>query len=366
MSILSSVILPVTFSFIITLMIIPSWIKVCRKWTLFEKPDDRKRHKESIPTMGGLAIYAGIMIAFLLLSTELSHQTIQYLITGSLILFFTGFFDDLLDLHALKKLGFQIIAAVIVAYGGVRFTNLYGFAGIYDIPLWLQYSVTVLFIVSITNAYNLVDGIDGLAGSLGIMASLIFGGLFYMFGYNDYAVLSFCISGALAGFLKYNFHPARIFMGDTGSLILGFLLATLAINLLSLAEIPNAKITIVSPALIAAVLFVPVYDVVRVSVIRILTGNSPLQADRNHVHHMIGARGFGQRVTTLIIVFINLLFVALAVFFSTMNINLFLLLSICTGMITINTLVMSKLAFWYGKMGGRVNRKEIPTSQFRF
>ncbi len=363
MSFLMTIFLPFIISLIITMLVIPSWINVCKKWNLFEKTDDRKLHHESVPTMGGLAIYAGIIISFLLLSKQLSNQPIQYLIAGSLILFFTGFFDDLLDMNAKKKLALQIIASSIVVFGGIRITNLYGFLGINEIPIWLQYSVTILFIVSITNAYNLVDGIDGLAGSLGVMASLIFGWLFYQFEYTDYAILSFCMTGALVGFLKYNYHPAKLFMGDTGSLILGFLLATQAINLLDIREIPNAKVSIISPALVAAVLFVPVYDVIRVCVIRILTGVSPLRADRNHVHHMIGSRGFGHRITTIIIVIINLIFVGMAIVFSKLNINLFLLMSVCLGMITINTLVMTKLANIYKKMGGQVNKKSIQGSR---
>ncbi len=362
MNFVLAIILPSLFSFAITLTIIPSWIKVCKKWNLFEKTDERKVHKESIPTMGGLAIFAGILISYLFLGQQISEHTIQFLIAASLILFFTGFFDDLLDMNAKKKLVLQIIASAVVAYGGIRINNLYGILGIYEIPIWLQYTITILFIVSITNAYNLVDGIDGLAGSLGLMSSLIFGGLFYQFKYIDYAILSFCMSGALIGFLKFNFHPAKIFMGDTGSLIIGFFLSTLAINLLDIKEIPNVKANFVSPALIAAVLFVPLYDVIRVCVIRILTGNSPLQADRNHVHHMIVAQGFGQRVTTTIIVAINLMIISFAILFRNMNINLFLLMSICLGMITINTLVMTKLAFIYGKLGGRINQKSVRTT----
>jgi len=362
MSLLFQILLPCLISFSITIIIIPLWIKVCKKWALYEKTNERKKHKEKVPTMGGLAIYAGIIITFLLLSNQINNPAIQFLLAGSLILFFTGFFDDLLDINAKKKLLLQLLAAFIVAYGGIRINNLYSFCGINEIPLWFQYSVTILFIVIITNAYNLVDGIDGLAGSLGLMASLIFGWLYFHFGFSDYAILSFCMAGALIGFLKFNFYPAKVFMGDTGSLILGFLLATQAINLLVIKEIPNVKSSIITPALVAAVLFIPIYDIIRVCVIRILTGYSPLKADRNHVHHMIIESGFGQRITTYIIVGINLLFVSLAILFSKLDINLFLLMSICLGMIILNTLLMTHLAKFYRRIGGRISKKIVSSS----
>lgn len=357
MNSLFTFICPLVMSSLITAYLIPCWINVCNKWNLFEKTDERKKHKANVPTLGGLAIYAGIMITFLILGRDLSAYTIKYLMAASLILFFTGFFDDLLDLPASKKLIFQFVAAFLISFGGTRITSLYGVFGINEMPEVFQYIVTMFFIVGITNAYNLVDGIDGLAGSLGLVANMIFGTIFIMNGFIDFAIMSFCISGALLGFLLYNFHPAKIFMGDTGSLIIGFLIASQAINVLSIGtKIPG--IEQISPAIVAAVLFVPVYDVIRVSVIRILTGYSPFKPDRNHVHHMMSEQGFGQRVTTLIIVALNVLFVFMAVVFSNLNINLFIIMSFCLGMIMINTLMMARLATIWGKLGGKLYERK--------
>jgi UDP-GlcNAc:undecaprenyl-phosphate/decaprenyl-phosphate GlcNAc-1-phosphate transferase len=357
MNILFLIVLPIVLSLLITIVIIPCWIRVCRKWNLFERPDDRKRHRHLVPTMGGLAIYAGIIISFLILGQDILGQPLKYLMAASVILFFTGFFDDLLDLPAIRKLFLQILAATLVTYAGIRITSMYGLFGIHELNGWIQYPVTILFIVGITNAYNLVDGIDGLAGTLGLLASLIYGVIFYHFGYSDFAILSFTVSGALLGFLCYNFHPAKIFMGDTGSLIVGFMLASMAVNLLTINSIPNSNVQGISPALIMSVLFVPVYDVLRVTVIRLLTGSSPLQADRNHVHYMITSQGFGQRATTFIIVLINLVIILLAIYFKNMNINFFLLMSLCFGLIIINTMVMSRLAWLYRRAGGNVHSK---------
>jgi UDP-N-acetylmuramyl pentapeptide phosphotransferase/UDP-N-acetylglucosamine-1-phosphate transferase len=301
------------------------------------------------------------MISFLILGDDTSLHHDRYLIASSLILFFTGYFDDLLDLPAGPKFSLQLLAAGIIAIGGTRITNLYGICGIHEIPVWLQYPITILFITGITNAYNLVDGLDGLAGSLGLMAAIVFGILFYNYDETGYAILAFCVAGALTGFLLFNFHPAKLFMGDTGSLIIGFILSVMAITLLDLNSLDVTKHIVVNPLLVAAVLFVPVYDVFRVSVIRMLTGYSPFRPDRNHVHHMITGQGFGQRVTTLLIVLINLVFIMLAVLCEGLNINLFLLMSVCVGMISINSLMMSRLADLYGKLGGRVYRKTLQT-----
>lgn len=365
MNFLFGLAIPFISALLISAVLIPCWIRVCHKWHLFETTDDRKKHKVNIPSMGGLPIFAGIFISFMILGDNTAQFSMM--IAAAMILFFTGFFDDLLDLPAMRKLLLQIFAASLVVSQGSTITGLFGLFGIESLPVIFQYPVTVIFIVAITNAYNLVDGIDGLAGSLGAMSALIFGALFYDYGRMDFAILSFCTAGALIGFLFYNFHPARIFMGDTGSLIIGFLLAVQAVNLLSINEFQGSGNVLITPALIVAVLFVPVYDVLRVSVIRMITGNSPFRPDRNHVHHMIIRQGFGQRVTTILIVAINMIFVMLSLIFSSMNINLFMLMSICLGMITINTLVMNWMANLYGKLGGRIyNRvaakQDIPVS----
>lgn len=360
MEICYSLIIPMALAAIISSSLIPCWIKVCHKWGLFEKADDdRKRHKNVVPTMGGLAIFAGTLFSFLVFSDSSTVAESRYLLAACIALFFTGFFDDLLDLPALRKLLLQILCAIIVAYDGARITNLYGVFGVTELPIIMQYLLTICVMVLVTNAYNLIDGIDGLAGSLGMVSTIIFGFLFLEFGRPEFAVLSFALAGALLGFLFYNFHPAKIFMGDSGSLLIGFILSTQAIQLLNCnASMLHNGINF-SPALIAAVLFIPIYDVIRVSVIRILTGHSPLRADRNHIHHMINQNGFGQRVTTVLIVVMNLMFVGLALMLPKITLSLFMVLCLCLGMITINSYVISGLANIYGRLGGKVYRRVV-------
>lgn len=339
-------------SLIITAAIVPSWINVCHKWHLFEAHDERKNHARSTPTLGGLAIYAGLMISFLMLGHKLGVHNVKALMAASLILFFTGFFDDLLTMPALKKLVLQVIAGGIIAYGGTRITSMQGLLGIHELPEWLQYCATIFLVVVITNAFNLIDGLDGLAASLSITASIIFGLLFYNHGRYDHATLSFCLAGALTGFLIYNFHPARIFMGDTGSLIVGFMLASLSVELLRLPATPG--LVMVTPSLVLSVIFIPLYDVLRVMMIRIVTGHSPFQPDRNHIHHMILNVGFGQRMVTMIILLMSGLFIGLHFIFPAMNINLFIMMCVCLGMLVMNIHSMRVLAMVWQRFGGKL------------
>jgi UDP-GlcNAc:undecaprenyl-phosphate/decaprenyl-phosphate GlcNAc-1-phosphate transferase len=341
----------------VTAVLIPCWIKVCAKWNLYEQTDDRKKHRSNIPTMGGISIFAGIFASAMILIPGSQVYNFNILFGALFILFLTGFFDDLIDLSPLKKVTFQMIASALVIAAGFRIENLFGFLNIGELPLVVSYFATAFFIVAITNALNLIDGLDGLAGSLTLITSLIFGILFYQIGDLPMTLLSMSVCGAVFGFLFYNFHPARIFMGDTGSLVLGFLLSIQAIALMQHYVNDANSIPELSPTVVLAALFVPAYDVLRVSVIRILTGFSPFHPDRNHVHHMILGQGFGKRSTTLMITGFNLFFVAFALLFPQMDINMFLVISVCMGMLVMNSLSMSFLANIYGRLGGTLYRR---------
>ena len=284
---------PFAFAIIVTLVLVPLWISVCRKWNLFDEPDNRKHHMVLTPSMGGIAIFCGVFCSFLVFGQINDDTKLQYLLGSVLILFFTGFFDDLINVPPFKKLILQSASAIIAFYGGFRLQNLDGFLGIYEIPLALQLPLTLWAVVLFTNAYNFIDGVDGLAGSLGVIMSSAFGAIFYHYGLYDFAILSFCFTGALLGFLYYNFSPAKIFMGDTGSLVIGFTTAILAIELLNAGVANPAEA--VPTSYILAVLFLPVFDFVRVFIMRLISGSSPFKADRNHIHHMILGHGFGHR-----------------------------------------------------------------------
>ena len=337
-----------------TAILIPCWMKVCAKWNLYEQTDDRKRHRSNIPTMGGISIFAGIFISSLIFIQDSNAYNFNILYVAMFLMFLTGFLDDLIALSPLKKVVFQFIISILVIAAGFRIESAFGLFSVGELPMIISYSVTIFFIVAITNALNLIDGLDGLAGSITLISSLIFGILFYQVGDIGMTFLAMSVCGAVFGFLFYNFHPAKIFMGDTGSLILGFLLSIQAIALMQHYSHDVNSIAQLSPTVIIAALFVPAFDVLRVSVIRMLTGFSPFHPDRNHVHHMILGQGFGKRMTTLMITGFNLLFVVIAVLFPQMDINLFLIMAVCLGMLTMNSLCMSFLANIYGRLGGRL------------
>jgi UDP-N-acetylmuramyl pentapeptide phosphotransferase/UDP-N-acetylglucosamine-1-phosphate transferase len=292
-------VVPFGLAMILTTVLLPLWISICRKWHLFDEPDSRKHHSQLVPSMGGIAIFAGMFIAFLVFANITEYMKFRYLLGGVMILFFTGFFDDLMNVPPGKKFFFQLIASCVVYFGGFRILSLLGFAGIGEIPMVFGFPLTLIVISMFTNAYNFIDGIDGLAASLGVLISASLGTLFIMTGRVDFATLSFCITGSLAGFLIFNFAPARIFMGDTGSLIIGFLLIVLGIEMYSV--IITSPEYAINPAVIAAIFFAPAFDIARVIFIRLLNGKSPFHPDRNHIHHKLLTLGFGHGGSTLII-----------------------------------------------------------------
>ena len=164
---------PFIVAIVITAIVTPTWISVCKKYHLFDKPDNRKHHVTSTPSMGGLSIVAGIFISFFIFSGGSDYYKLKFIFGASLLLFFTGIFDDLLNMRPQKKFVMQLIAGIIVVAGGTRLTNLYGLMGINEIPVWFQYPITLLIIVLFTNAFNFIDGTDGLAASVASSVSVL-------------------------------------------------------------------------------------------------------------------------------------------------------------------------------------------------
>jgi UDP-N-acetylmuramyl pentapeptide phosphotransferase/UDP-N-acetylglucosamine-1-phosphate transferase len=342
---------------LITLLIIPNWIMLCSKWHLFEKPNVRKHHLNIVPSMGGMAIFCATLISFLIFGTGKDSGEVKYIVAASTALFFTGFFDDLMDVDTLKKLVIQIITAlVIVIAGGIKIESLHGIFGIGTLPLAMQYALSVFLILFITNAFNFIDGIDGLAATLGLIIISLFGMIFYLKQDFIYASLCFALIGALTGFLLYNFDPAKIFMGDTGSLVTGFLIALLSVKIFSTFTSAESINIINSPALIIGSLFILVFDLSRVIFIRTLNGTSPFKADRSHLHHMILRQNFGHRGATIILASFNILFILLAFVFKEMNAGWFLILCYCIAIFLINSKVISLLAQLRNKLIGEPKR----------
>ncbi|WP_460925839.1 MraY family glycosyltransferase [Pontibacter brevis] len=304
-------ILASSWAFLIAMFAVPSIIRVAHLKNILDTPNLRTVHAELTPRLGGLAMFAGFMSA-LTIFTNLDNG-VQQLLAGCIILFFIGLKDDLITISALKKFSVQLLATGIVMFmADIRITSFQGIFGIGELPIGLSYAFTFFVIIGITNAINLIDGLDGLAGTLVLIASSTFGLYFYLFGgaaYSNYAAVAFCLIGGVLGFLRYNFHKASIFMGDTGSLLCGFIVSILAIQFIEM------RAEQASPAVALGILFVPLFDTLRVSLIRIMKGSSPFVPDKNHIHHRLLAMGFNQISTVLILGMINLLIIAFVVSF---------------------------------------------------
>lgn len=314
----------------ITWFAIPSIIKVAQIKHLFDVPDERKCHNSSVPTLGGMAIFAGLLFSVTFWTDQIQIVELQYIICSLLVLFFIGIKDDLVNLRHWKKLIGQILAAVILVHlADIKLTSFFGLFGVRTLPIWFSYTFSVFTCVVITNAFNLVDGIDGLAGSLGIVGAITFGIWFHFLGMTQYSILCFALIGSLIAFLYYNRTPARIFMGDTGSMMIGFIMSLLAMKFIeSVRILPRShdyKVLTV-PVFTCAVLIIPLFDTLRVFIIRMWNRKSPFHADRNHVHHVLLDLGLSHMQSTSLLVIFNIMMIFGVYFLQGMRGELLLLI----------------------------------------
>ena len=288
-------------SFLVALKIVPQVIALAADKGLFDIPGGRKGHHLPTPTAGGIAIFLGVSLSMLFWASAQGLAELKLLMFGIVTLFFVGLKDDLAGVPALVKFAVQILLALILVSGGFLLDDFWGMLGLSQLPIPLKYTVSIFFIVLLTNAYNLIDGIDGLAGSIGLIAAFTFGLIFAFRGEVTLSLLAFSLVGSLLGFLKYNFQPARIFMGDTGSLVIGFALSALAIRLLEGSATEGAALAAWTPAIVLATLSVPLADTCQVIISRLADGVSPLMADRRHVHHMLLRLGCSHATAALLL-----------------------------------------------------------------
>jgi UDP-GlcNAc:undecaprenyl-phosphate/decaprenyl-phosphate GlcNAc-1-phosphate transferase len=313
---MNNVLLSSGLAFLITFFAIPVIIQVAKDKKLFDEPDERKVHKNVIPTLGGLGIFAGFIIATLMGVPSALSSELQYFAAATTVIFFLGIKDDILVLSASKKFIGQLIAAgIIIKFGGIQLSNFHGFLGIYEIPHITGTIISLFTIIVITNSFNLIDGVDGLAGSLGLLTTIVFGTYFFYAGQLTYAVMAFAMSGSIIGFLIYNFSPAKIFMGDTGSLLLGLVNSILVIKFINTAGNSASNFPIESaPAIGFSILMIPLFDTLRVFGLRIMQRRSPFSPDRTHVHHFLLDLGLSHRMVTITCVLVNITFIAMAFF----------------------------------------------------
>ena len=342
---------------------IPVIIRIAREKKLFDVPDDRKNHLASVPTLGGLGIFATIATVSLTFINTCgmngggivsSLTSLPPIIAGLTIIFFIGMKDDMLNISASKKLSAELIALfVLTVVGDVRLSSLQGMFGIGEISYITSIGLSMFAGIVIINAFNLIDGIDGLAASVSMLGSCVFGIFFISTSEWEYAVLSFTILGALIPFFLYNVfgHTNKIFMGDTGSLILGFVMTVLVFRFNEMNVTPIMRYYFMAgPALSFAIIIIPMFDTLRVFFIRMIRGKSPFTADRRHIHHVMLDLGFTHFQSTIVLVIINMLFIAFAYFFNYLG-NTVLVYIMIASAITLSWIAMWRRRRKFALMG---------------
>lgn len=301
-------------AFVVAMLLMPILIQLIHRFKLFDIPDLRKEHTQPVPTMGGIAVCIA-MVAACLLWIPISRDlfTISFFFSIA-VLFVLGILDDLHNISVRNKFVIQIATASIIAFSGVRISHLNGLLGIYGLPVIFQYIITIVAITGVTNAFNLIDGIDGLAGGLGFMSLMMLGLFLGLGGDNTSAVIAFALAGALLGFLYYNFNPARIFMGDTGSLLLGFVVSVLSIRLMQLNIGQKQVLLPHVPVFTLGIVLIPVFDTMRVFSLRMWRGKSPFTPDKTHIHHLLTTNGWSHSFTAKLLCTIHGLVLLLSYF----------------------------------------------------
>ena len=289
-------------------------------------PDDtRKIHGAQIPSLGGVGVFTGYMVAAAFFM-HMSPISWNYVIASSVILFFTGIYDDLMNMRPSKKFLAQLIAsAVTVYFADIRLPSLYGMGGVGELPYWLSVGLTTVACTFFINVFNFVDGIDGLACVSAILYAGILGLLFAGMGAVGLAGVAFGLAGASAGLLYYNVAPAKIYMGDTGSMFIGFTLFLMSVVMVTqYGATGNVISTYVhsqqgAVIVVLSLLFLPVFDALRVFALRASKGISPIRADRTHLHYYLLDAGLNHTQSVVVIIASNVLIIVLGYFLQDVN-----------------------------------------------
>lgn len=311
-------------AFTLTYFLLPFVIRIAHNNNLYDVPDERKLHRQKISSLGGIAIFTGLILSILLVSDFNKYNAeLQYFVAAFFVIFLIGVIDDIFYLHAWKKILGQFAATAMLTFkGGLLITDLHGFLGVDALTYAESVYVSFFTILLLINSFNLIDGVDGLAGSMGFIACLFFGTIFLMNNALPYAIISFAMCGALLGFLMYNFPPAKIFMGDSGSTIIGLMCAILSIKFIENTSIQASFGSNAIPAIAFGFLLIPLLDVLRVFALRIAKKQSPLAPDRNHFHHLLQNKGFTHRQVTITLAAAQVMFAVLGLLLHQLNIHL--------------------------------------------
>ncbi|HMQ05863.1 MAG TPA: MraY family glycosyltransferase [Saprospiraceae bacterium] len=326
------IILAFITAFSLTFLAIPSIIRIARKKNLVDVPDSRRAHKTVTPSLGGIAIFAGMIFSIILWTPFYVFKDLQYILCAFIIIFLIGAKDDIDPISPSKKFLGQLFAAlIVVSKANIKLTSMYGIFGIYDLSNPVSIVLSVFTIIVIINAFNLIDGINGLSAGIGILISITVGYWFFLIDRIDLAIIAFALAGSTIAFLKYNVTPAKIFMGDTGSLLLGMVCSILTIQFIEshrvLVDHPYAFKS--APSVAVGILILPLFDTLRVFILRIANGKSPFHPDRNHIHHVLIDTGLSHMQATSLLIVINFLFIVMVMRFHKIgSLNLLILIGI--------------------------------------
>ena len=324
------VILSFITAFLLSYIAIPSIINVARVKHLMDEPGERRSHSTSTPSLGGIGIFAGMIFSIIMWTPFKYFGDLQYILCSFIILFLIGAKDDIVPMSPWRKLLGQIAAASILVFkANIVLTSFYGIFGIYEIPYIASILLSLFTILVLINAFNLIDGINGLSGGIGVLISVLLGSWFFMVDRMELAIIAFALAGAVIAFLKFNVTPAKIFMGDTGSLLLGLVSAILAIEFIEYHKVigDHPYAFKAAPAAAIGILILPLFDTLRVFIIRMTKGKSPFSPDRTHIHHLLIDTGMSHMKATFILLIVNVLFIFLVIKFQYLgNLNLLLLI----------------------------------------
>ncbi|MGD6831736.1 glycosyltransferase family 4 protein [Sutcliffiella halmapala] len=323
--------------FLVSLLLTPAVIKLAKKIGVVDKPNARKVHTVSKPRLGGLSIYGGFIFAILYSTIFVGVTLPMSIILGATIIVITGFLDDKFELSPIIKLLGQLVAALVVLLNGIQIKviTIPFISGDIQISWIVAFVVSLVWIIGITNAVNLIDGLDGLASGVSIIAFSAIFTMALIIGNTMVALLALAVMGSTLAFLFFNFHPSKIFMGDTGSLLLGYLLAVG--SLIGLKQV--TFVTLIIPIII---LGVPITDTLIAIIRRKLNNQAIMSPDKNHLHHRLLAVGFTHRKAVLFIYGIAIYFAISAISFY--KANLLGAAIIFLGLLIVIQLLIEKLS----------------------
>lgn len=315
------IIIAFAISMLFSLMGTPLIVRICNMRGIYDQPNARKVHKQAIPRLGGTlfmpSLGVGVVLTLLIIyrdmneSVEVGISNVM-MVVGAILIYLIGILDDLKGLKATHKFIIQTIAALLFPLCNLMISNLHGLFGLYDIPIWISYPLTVFVILLIVNAMNLIDGIDGLASSIAFLILGSYAYLYYQLGAYLFSLISISLAGATLAFFFFNFYgkagSLKTFMGDTGSLFLGYVIAYLAIKYQMSNDYGNFTYREESLLVSLSLVFLPCIDVIRVAVQRLLKGKPMFKPDQTHIHHCIMQVGMDQHQTLATIILLFLAF----------------------------------------------------------